>query len=261
PPVGVDNDPAYTRVDFPSGDATLKDNAIYAVLANGGTGDPASTWYFDQRPTGGSWLATSLSLNAAGGSPPPPPPPPPPTTGNLTVSTSTTGAGIPASYTATVDGGQSQSTPTTGSVTFTSLSAGSHTVVLAVASNCTVTGGASRTVTVPAGGTATVSYTVVCVPPITLPLVNAGPDQTAVTGLLYSFSWSFSDAGNDGPWRYTITWGDGSTSSGTATQQGALSASHTYITILPRAYTITVSVTDAAGQKGSDTKSVSVLLL
>src|SRR6185503_12169460 len=119
PPVGVDNDPAYTRVDFPSGDATLKDNAIYAVLANGGTGDPASTWYFDQRPTGGSWLATSLSLNAAGGSPPPPPP-----TGNLTVSTSTTGAGIPASYTATVDGGQSQSTPTTGSVTFTSLSAG-----------------------------------------------------------------------------------------------------------------------------------------
>jgi hypothetical protein len=36
---------------------------------------------------------------------------------------------------------------------------------------------------------------------------------------------------------------------------------HTYVTILPRSYTITVTVRDAAGASGSDTKVVRVLLL
>jgi len=177
------------------------------------------------------------------------------------VSTSSSGLNIPASYTATVDGNNSKTVASTGSVTFTSLTAGSHTAVLSVPSNCTVTGGASRTVNVPAGGTASVSYSVVCVLPITLPLVNAGADQTALSGLLFTLNWSFSDAGHDGPWSYTINWGDGSTSSGSATQEGSLSRGHTYVTILPRTYTITVTVRDAAGNSGSDTKKVTVLLL
>jgi hypothetical protein len=42
--------------------------------------------------------------------------------------------------------------------------------------------------------------------------VNAGPDQTALTGLLFSESWSFSVPDN-GPWSYTIDWGDGTTTS------------------------------------------------
>jgi PKD repeat protein len=108
---------------------------------------------------------------------------------------------------------------------------------------------------------ATTSKTVTAAAPNTAPVVNAGPDQTAVTGLLYSTSVSFSDATPNGPWSYTINWGDGSTSTGTRTTQGAFTVGHTYVTILPRNYTITVTVKDAAGASGSDTKVVSVLLL
>jgi hypothetical protein len=178
--------------------------------------------------------------------------------GNLAVNTSSSGANIPSSYTVTVDGSQSQTVASTGSVTFTNLSAASHTVVLAVPSNCTVSGGASRTVTVPSGGTATLSYSVSCNAP---PVVDAGPDQTALTGLLYNLSWSFTDANHNGPWSYTINWGDGSTSSGTVSSEGSFSAGHTYVVVLPRSFTVTVTVRDAAGASASDTKVVSVLLL
>src|SRR5947199_28010 len=92
---------------------------------------------------------------------------PPPQTGNLTVTTSTTGSNLdPDGYTATVDGGASQAIGTNGSVTFSGLSAASHTVVLSgVASNCSVTGGMSRAVSVPAGGAAATSFSVSCTAP------------------------------------------------------------------------------------------------
>jgi len=178
--------------------------------------------------------------------------------GNMTVTTSSSGANIPSSYTATVDGSQSKTIASTGSVTFTALAAGSHTVVLNVPTNCTVSGGASRSVTVPSGGTVTVSYSVNCNAP---PVVNAGPDETALTGALYALHWSFTDANHNGPWSYTINWGDGSTSSGTVSSEGSFSNGHTYVIILPRSFTIRVTVTDTAGAAGSDTKVVSVLLL
>src|SRR5437764_6132221 len=102
--------------------------------------------------------STSFSVSCAA---------PPPPTGNLTVTTSTTGSNLdPDGYTATVDGGASQAIGTNGSVTFSGLSAASHTVVLSgVASNCSVTGGMSRTVSVPAGGTAATSFSVSCTAP------------------------------------------------------------------------------------------------
>lgn len=179
--------------------------------------------------------------------------------GNLGVTTSSGGANIPNNYTVTVDGNQSQTIASNGgSVTFTNLAAANHTVVLAVPANCTVTGGATRTVSVPSGGTTTLGYAVNCNAP---PAVNAGPDQTAVTGLLYTLQWSFTDANHNGPWTYTINWGDGTTSSGTVSSEGSFSRGHTYITILPRNYTIRVTVRDAAGAAASDTKIVSVLLL
>src|SRR5207244_1547723 len=89
---------------------------------------------------------------------------PPPPTGNLTVSTSTTGSNMkPDGHTATVDGGASQGIATNGSVTFTALAAGSHTVVLSgVAGNCTVSSGTSRSVDVPSGGTASTAFAVSC---------------------------------------------------------------------------------------------------
>src|SRR5213082_1406911 len=89
---------------------------------------------------------------------------PPPQTGNLTVSTSTSGSNVDADgYTVTVDGNASRSIGTNGSVTFTDLSAGNHTVALSgVAANCTVSGGTSRTVSVQAGGTTSTEFSVSC---------------------------------------------------------------------------------------------------
>ncbi|HWC74422.1 MAG TPA: PKD domain-containing protein, partial [Gemmatimonadales bacterium] len=182
-----------------------------------------------------------------------------PITGNLTVTSSSSGANIPASYTVTVDGGQSQSIASSGgSVTYTALSGGSHTVALSVPANCAVSGGASRGVTVIAGQTVTTAYSVNCNAP---PVVNPGPNQTAVTGLLYSLGWSFTDANHNGPWTYRINWGDGSSSTGTVSSEGSYSTGHTYVTVLPRTYTVTVTVTDAAGASTSRSKSVSVVLL
>jgi hypothetical protein len=178
--------------------------------------------------------------------------------GDLAVTTSSSGADIPSTYTMTVDGTQSKTIASTGNVTFTNLSAESHTVVLSVPSNCTVSGGASRTVTVPSGGTATLGYAVSCNAP---PVVNAGPDETAVTGLLYSLRWSFTDANHNGPWTYTINWGDGTTSSGTVSSEGSFNTGHTYVILLPRSFTVRVTVRDASGASASDTKLVSVLLL
>src|SRR5437660_386411 len=105
--------------------------------------------------TAGATASTSFSVTCTA---------PPPQTGSLTVSASTTGSNLdPDGYTATVDGGASQSVATNGSVTFTGLSAGSHSVALSgVAANCSVSGANPQTATVPAGGTATASFTVSC---------------------------------------------------------------------------------------------------
>jgi len=93
------------------------------------------------------------------------------------------------------------------------------------------------------------------------PTVNAGPNETAVTGLLYTLQASFSDPDNNGPWSYTIDWGDGSTTTGTATSQGTITKGHTYVVLLPSNFTIRVTVVDNRGAAGSDTKVVTVLLL
>jgi hypothetical protein len=98
-------------------------------------------------------------------------------------------------------------------------------------------------------------------PPNSPPVVNAGPNQTAVTGLLYTLSWSFTDANNNGPWSYTIDWGDGSTSTGSVSSQGTFNSGHTYVVLLPTSFTVTVTVTDAASASGSASKVVTVLLL
>src|SRR5438552_1788322 len=91
-----------------------------------------------------------------------------PTTGDLSVTTATSGASgdlDPDGYTATLDGTTSRAIGINASVTFTGLTPGSHSVVLSgVAGNCTVSGGTSRTVSVTAGSTASTSYSVSCAP-------------------------------------------------------------------------------------------------
>src|SRR5438105_3324396 len=89
----------------------------------------------------------------------------PPTTGDLTVTTSTTGANLPTSYTVTVDGSQNRTIPANGgTTTYSGLSATTHTVALTdvPTKNCTVSGGASHTVTVAAGETATEHFSISC---------------------------------------------------------------------------------------------------
>ena len=332
PPVGVDRDPAYTTVSGAASDGVIKDDAVYSVGASGGTANPQWTWYFDQQPGGGMWLATSLTLNAAATSGNQPPVAAfssscSALTCNFT-STSSDPDGSIASYSWTFgDGG----TSTVQNPSHSYAAAGSYTVTLTVTDNQGATNSVSHSVTVTAanqppvaafssscnaltcnftstssdpdgsiasyswtfgdggtstaqnpshtyaaGGTYTVtlrvtdnqgaqstttSKTVTVTAPNQAPVVNAGPDDQATTGLLYSFTWSFTDANHNGPWSYTINWGDGSTSSGTVSSEGSFSAGHTYIIILPRSFTITVTVRDAAGASTSDTKVVSVLLL
>src|SRR5207247_369959 len=67
------------------------------------------------------------------------------------------------------------------------------------------------TVTDNQGATGSTSQTVTVTQPNQPPSVNAGPDEKVLLGLFYTLNASFSDPDN-GPWSYTINWGDGSPS-------------------------------------------------
>jgi hypothetical protein len=86
--------------------------------------------------------------------------------GGLFVSNNTTGVDLPATgYTVTVDGGASQAIATNGSVTFTKLAAGGHSVALSgVAANCAVSGPNPQTVTVRSGATVSAPFSLTCAP-------------------------------------------------------------------------------------------------
>jgi hypothetical protein len=93
-----------------------------------------------------------------------PPPPPPPETGSVTVTTNTSGTDVDADgYTVTLDGATSQPIAASGSVTFTDVPAGDHSVTLSdAAANCSVGAANPQIVTVTAGGTATADFPVTC---------------------------------------------------------------------------------------------------
>src|SRR3989440_9685769 len=88
------------------------------------------------------------------------------------------------------------------------------------------------------------------------PVVNAGPDLSANTGDTVTVTAAFTDPGpNDAPWTYTMTWGDGSTSSGSVTSSAApLSASHVFSAA--GLDSVRVTVTNAFGMSGSDSLAV-----
>jgi len=195
-------------------------------------------------------------------------PTPPPTTGSLAVTTTTSGGGTdPDGYTVTVDGGggATQSIGTSATVRFDNLSPGIHTATLSgLASNCSVSGGASKPVNITTGNLLAVTFDVTCTPPPNQsPIVNAGTDpQKVLVGALFSLEGaSFSDPDN-GPWNVTIEWGDGSQETFPMSSDGAISRTHSYpVTVLGMNYTLRVTVEDARGAQGSATKTVSVELL
>ena len=222
----------------------MKADADYQVQSAADSVNPQWVWGFNGPTT---WMATVLALNPATASNQPP-------TANFTftcsgltcnsTSTSSDPDGSIASYGWTFGDGSSS---TAQNPSHTYAAGGSYTVTLTVTDNQGATSlPASQTVSVTA--------------PNQAPVVNAGPDESALIGLLYTENWAFSDPDN-GPWSYTIDWGDGTTTSGSQSSPGSFSAGHTYVTVLPHNYTVTVTVVDSQGASGSDSKVVSVLIL
>jgi len=72
---------------------------------------------------------------------------------------------------------------------------------------------------------------------------------------------SFTDPDHDGPWNVTIDWGDQTTpASFTAPSEGSIPGSHTYGTLVPATYTLTITIVDGHGNVGTGTKTVRVHL-
>jgi hypothetical protein len=168
PPAGFNGPAGWTSIaaqsdQFMKGDGEF--NAQFTVSSSGGSVDPQWSWFFTQP---GSWLATALALNAA------------PTTGDLTVATSTSGENVPTNgYTVTLDGGTSQTIPTSGQITFTQLQPSNHQVALSgLPTNCQMTSANPVTVTVIAGQTATTTFTIRC----SVPPPPPAPPNDFVTG-------------------------------------------------------------------------------
>ena len=91
------------------------------------------------------------------------------------------------------------------------------------------------------------------------PVVNAGPDQAVNVNAAYTLNATFSDPGvNDGPWAYTIDWGDASpVTTGSATSQtNPIAATHTYAA--PGTDVVRVTVTDKDGGAGSGQLTITV---
>src|SRR5207249_3133600 len=148
-----------------------------------------------------------------------------PTTGNLAVTTNTTGSNLdPDGYTLTVDGGQSKAIGINNTVTISGLSPGDHSVQLnGVAQNCTVSGSNPRTVSITAGSTTTTTFTVSCA-------------ATTTTGTLtVSNSTTGSNLDADG---YTVTV---SGSAGTTSKTMATNGNVSFANIPAGSYQVTLS--------------------
>src|SRR5436853_2857174 len=91
------------------------------------------------------------------------------------------------------------------------------------------------------------------------PTVSAGPDLTTNPGDTVTLSATVSDPDpSDGPWGYTITWGDGTSSTGsTASQAGPVAATHVYAG--GASFRVPVTVTNNGGISGVDTVAVTVV--
>jgi len=168
-----------------------------------------------------------------------------PTTGDLSVTTATSGASgdlDPDGYTATLDGTTSRAIGINASVTFTGLTPGSHSVVLSgVAGNCTVSGGTSRTVSVTAGSTASTSYSVSCAP--TGPTTGSLSVTTATSG-------ASGDLDPDG---YTVTL------DGTTSRAIGINASVTFTGLTPGSHSVVLSgVAGNCTVSGGTSRTVSV---
>ncbi|HYT69997.1 MAG TPA: PKD domain-containing protein [Gemmatimonadales bacterium] len=87
--------------------------------------------------------------------------------------------------------------------------------------------------------------------------VNAGADVTASPGDTVKLAVTLTDPANAPPWTYTILWGDGGSSNGTA-QSSPIIASHVYSAL--GLDSVRVAVTSNVGGSGSDSLAVQVVV-
>lgn len=110
------------------------------------------------------------------------------TTGAIEVTTTTTGPDIDADgYTVDLDGESDQAVDANGTITFTGLSEGPHSVTLTdIATNCTVTGDNPVAATVVIGETETVAFDLTCTEVNFEPTATiSSPDTTSTVAPLY----------------------------------------------------------------------------
>jgi hypothetical protein len=92
------------------------------------------------------------------------------------------------------------------------------------------------------------------------PQVNAGFDATVNEGSAFSGSASFTDIDQTDTWMVTVDYGDGTGAQPvTPTQSKTIPLSHVYQDNAANPYTVTVTVTDAAGGSSSETARVAVI--
>jgi Tol biopolymer transport system component len=118
-------------------------------------------------------------------------PPTDPTMGSITVTLTTTGENAPTGYTVVLDETNSRSIDANGTMTFGSVSAGSHSVELTdVPANCTVTSANPAPVTASSGGATPVAMNVVCTALVGSIVVTAqtSGDALDVDGYLVSLN-------------------------------------------------------------------------
>jgi len=90
----------------------------------------------------------------------------------------------------------------------------------------------------------------------TTPVVTAGSDSTIMAGSTYALTASFTDTTTQGPWSYVINWGDDTHSQGSKNAPGSITSTHTYST--DGSFNVTVAVTNAGGETGTDAAKITV---
>jgi PKD repeat protein len=109
-------------------------------------------------------------------------------------------------------------------------------------------------------GSATISIAAKILP--AAPAVSAPPNQTvhAVSGHWHveeTASLTDPNVPSDGPWTWTVNWGDGHSDSGAAPTQGAFAFAHDYLA--PGTYNVGIEVKSASGQVGPGGFSVTAI--
>jgi DNA/RNA endonuclease G (NUC1) len=87
-------------------------------------------------------------------------------------------------------------------------------------------------------------------------MLTATSSTSILSGESVAVTGSFTDVGDDSPWAWVFSWGSGSPTTGSLAAPGSTDASRQYL--MAGSYTITFSVTDAAGGVGTQSLGVTV---